>query len=193
MPTAGPLRSTGITPLPRYYGPLRLPTWPQAGYVFPTRVAGNSSTAPGLPGSSADLSARAVPNHPGRSDGCSRSLLPHRQRASPNQEGWPSSYCVTRPTRIRLRYGSRVRFAGLRQSDHSNCRLLHYLANEQLPGQPPLRLLDQPGLSWRSRSTQIRVSRSSAPRFVYCSGCLRQEQWPRGTEAAQVHGPHTNR
>jgi len=36
----------------------------------------------GLPGSSADLSPRAVPNHPGRSTGCSRLLLHRRSLAS---------------------------------------------------------------------------------------------------------------
>ena len=30
MSPAGALRSTGVTPLPRYYDPLRLPTWPTA-------------------------------------------------------------------------------------------------------------------------------------------------------------------
>jgi hypothetical protein len=38
MSPAGALRSTGITPLPRYYGPLRLPTWPTGGYGFPSVV-----------------------------------------------------------------------------------------------------------------------------------------------------------
>ncbi len=36
----GVLRSTGITPLPHYYDPLRLPTRPHTGYVFPARVDG---------------------------------------------------------------------------------------------------------------------------------------------------------
>jgi len=35
-------------------------------------------TRQGLPGSSADLSTRAVPNHPGRSGDCLRLLLHHR-------------------------------------------------------------------------------------------------------------------
>jgi len=35
MTTAGPLRSTGITPLPCYYGPLRLPTNPLTGLWIP--------------------------------------------------------------------------------------------------------------------------------------------------------------
>ena len=67
--TARPLRSTGITPLPRYYGPLRLPTQPPGGYVFPTRDEATAPAAPDLPGSSTDLSACAVPNHPGEPDG----------------------------------------------------------------------------------------------------------------------------
>ena len=41
----------------------------------------------GLPGSSADLSSRAVSYHPGRSDGCSHPLLPHRCQASPLSGG----------------------------------------------------------------------------------------------------------
>jgi hypothetical protein len=35
---AGALRSTGITPLPRYYFPLRLPARPSGGYSFPSPV-----------------------------------------------------------------------------------------------------------------------------------------------------------
>ena len=35
----GALCSTGITPHPRSYGPLRLPTQPPDGYVFPSDVA----------------------------------------------------------------------------------------------------------------------------------------------------------
>ena len=41
----------------------------------------------GLPGSSTDLSARAVPNHPGRSNGCICSFLHHQRRASPLSGG----------------------------------------------------------------------------------------------------------
>jgi hypothetical protein len=38
MNPAGALRSTGITPLPHYYGPLRLPTRPTGSYGFPSVV-----------------------------------------------------------------------------------------------------------------------------------------------------------
>ena len=112
---AGPLGSTDITPLPRYYGPIRLPARPAGGYVFPPAVEDHLFTGPGLPGSSTDLSARAVPSHPGRPDGCIRSLLGRRWQASTSSAGWPPPLCVTRPNRVHLRYGSRVRSAGLRR------------------------------------------------------------------------------
>jgi hypothetical protein len=73
---------------------------------------------PGLPGSSADLFLRAVPNHPGRSDEC---LL----IASPPITGFiilgrlATSISVTRPNQVRLRYGSQARIPGFRQIDHS--------------------------------------------------------------------------
>ena len=51
-----PLGSTGVTPLLRYYRPLRH-CWLCASQE-------------GFPGSSADLSTRAAPNHPGTPGGC---------------------------------------------------------------------------------------------------------------------------
>ena len=112
---AGLLGSTGVTPLPRYYEPIRLPVRPAAGYVFPPTVEGRALTGPGLPGSLTDLSARAVPSHPGRPDGGNRSLLGRRWQASPSLAGWPPPISVTRPIWVHLHYGSRVRSAGLRR------------------------------------------------------------------------------
>ena len=86
---AGLLGSTGITPLPCYYEPIRLPARPTDGYVFPLAVEAFGLTGPGLPGSLTDLSARAVPNHPGGLDGCTCSWLDRRWQASPYPEGWP--------------------------------------------------------------------------------------------------------
>ena len=114
---AGLLGSTDITPLPRYYEPIRLPARPADGYVFPPAVEARGLIGPGLSGSSTDLSARAVPYHPGRPAGCLRSLLDRRRLASPSLAGWPPSLCVTRPNRVHLRYGSRVRSAGLRRRE----------------------------------------------------------------------------
>ena len=81
---------------------------------------------PGLPGSSTDLFLRAVPNHPGRSDGC---LL----IASPPISGFiilgrlATSMSVTRPNRVRLRYGSQVCFPGFHQTDCSVSLRLSYM------------------------------------------------------------------
>jgi hypothetical protein len=59
-------------------------------------------------------------------------------------------FALTRPNRVHLCYGSRVRLARLRQTDCSAPRSLGYLLNGQLTGQAPFSLQDQPGLSWRS-------------------------------------------
>ena len=111
---AGPLGSTDVTPLPGSYEPIRLPARPADGYVFPPAVEARTLTKPGLPGSLTDLSARAVPSHPGRLGGCKRSLLGRRWQASTHSAGWPPPLSVTRPKRVHLRCGSRVRSAGLR-------------------------------------------------------------------------------
>ena len=60
---AGVLRSTGITPLPRYYGPLRLPTGPASGYVFPRAVEPSSGPEFGSPGRVSQV-PRSICRHP---------------------------------------------------------------------------------------------------------------------------------
>ena len=62
---AGPLRSTGVTPLPRYYEPRRPPAGADHAVMLSRAALGLPPTPPGLPGSSIDLSAPAVSNHPG--------------------------------------------------------------------------------------------------------------------------------
>jgi len=150
----GSLGSTGITPLLGYYGPLRLPTQPPDGYVFPTGVDDITATTPGLPGSSIGLSPRAVPSHPGSPNGCIRSLLHHRRRASPLAEGWPNSKSLTRPKRVHayaLRpVGSRMRSFDLPITLQPSALLL---VERAITRQPPCRLQDRPGLSWRTAMT----------------------------------------
>ena len=58
-----------------------------SGYVFPSA----SFPAAGLPGSSAALSAHAIPFHPGEPDGCFHSFLHRQLWASPYSAGWPLS------------------------------------------------------------------------------------------------------
>ena len=94
------------------------------GYAFPLALGSLPATCTGLPGSSADLSTRAVPSHPGESDECIRPLLLRRWQASGSLAPWPLPLCVTRPNRVRLRYGSRVHRTRLRSFDYSNCARL---------------------------------------------------------------------
>lgn len=76
-------------------------------------LVASASTPQGLPDSSADLSTRAVPNHPGRSDGCLRLLLHHRSCLASSQSGGLATFVfLSRPNRVHLRYGSRVRLTG---------------------------------------------------------------------------------
>src|ERR1039457_1843783 len=93
-----------------------------AGYVFPPGVGRSRSLPVGLPGSSTDLSTRAAPNHPGKPGGC----LPV---ASPPVSGFilvgrlATFVFLTRPNRVHLRCGSRVRvFAHAKSSPD---RFLH--------------------------------------------------------------------
>ena len=71
-----------------------------------------ASTRQSLPGSSADLSTRAVPNHPGRSDSCICLLLHYRSCLASSKSGGLATFVfLSRPNRVHLRYGSRVRLA----------------------------------------------------------------------------------
>jgi hypothetical protein len=124
-------------------------------------------TSPGLPGSSTDLSARALLPHPGRPDQCFCSLLPGRWQASPSLAGWPppckcneadsgslnvrAHAFVVRgshpPSLPPYTGGNRPtpRFR-LPQAGGRNS-----LLNEQLTSMTPFSHIDQPGLSWRTR------------------------------------------
>jgi len=92
----------------------------------PLGSGGPFPALPGLPGSSTDLFLRAVPNHPGRSDGC---LL----IASPPVTGFilfgrlATSTSITRPNRVRLRYGSQVCLPGFHRTEHSIPLRFRYL------------------------------------------------------------------
>src|SRR6266566_7949532 len=71
-----PLRSTVITRFPATMG---CPTPAKTKHLA------------GIPGSSAYLSSRATPNHPGEPDDCFHPLLHHRWQASSASTDWPLS------------------------------------------------------------------------------------------------------
>ena len=114
VPSAGSLGSAPFPGLPRYYGPLRLPTRPPIGYVFPMNVAmlsapGRASQVP------RQIFPRALsPVTPGDPMAAYAHYFTIDNGLHLNPGGGPLSTCVTRPNRVHLRYGSRVRSAGLR-------------------------------------------------------------------------------
>ena len=103
------LRSIPFQGLLRYYGPVRLPTRVHRWLFLPTGSRGWGRTPSDLPGSSVNLSTRAVPFHPGEPGGCLRPFLLRQHWASPFLGGWPTLISLTRPNWVRLRYGSRFR------------------------------------------------------------------------------------
>ena len=113
-----PLRSTSVT---RFHATMSLSDsrlGHACGYVFPCAFGSLPATPAGLPGSSIDLSTRAVPSHPGEFDECTCPLLVRQWQASGSLAPWPLALSVTRPNRVRLRYGSRVHRTRLRSFDY---------------------------------------------------------------------------
>jgi hypothetical protein len=147
------LRPLGSTVITRFFATMGLSDsrqGPAPSYLFLF-----AAYAPaGLPGSFADLSTRAALSHPEEPDDCSRPLLRRRYQASSSLADWPLSFSVTRPKQVRLRCGSRVCLARLRQWHYSHSRLLSYLSNGQPTRYPPFRILDRPGLSWHSKDAK---------------------------------------
>ena len=87
----GFLRSTDITPLPRYYEPRRLPTRARRKVIHSPSPLHPQMHPVGSPRFLAVRSTRAVPTHPGEYAWCTCSLLPRRWQASPSLAGWPLS------------------------------------------------------------------------------------------------------
>jgi hypothetical protein len=161
MTEVRPLGSIPFPELLRYYGPLRLPAADAIQVIDSLKTLPFVGTAPGLPGSSTDLSARALPNHPGRLDRCAHSLLACRWQASPSQEGWPppakcneaesgsltlglapsSSGEFSSPSPPTLWAGNRPAARGRLPCTGGR----NYMLNEQLTCPTPCSRIDQPG------------------------------------------------
>ena len=92
---AGALRSTAVTPLRRYYGPLRLPAEPSDSLCIPSRRVGYDPLLAGSLRFLTLLSERAAPLYPGEPSDywpmADRLALIHSSPvlASPSLAGWP--------------------------------------------------------------------------------------------------------
>src|SRR5450759_1911634 len=124
-----PLGSTGVTTLPRYYGPLRLPA-----RTVPSVIDSLWSFGVGCPSPPCRVSqvprliysCALVPNHPGRSGECLLIASPPISGFIPSG-GLATFTGVTRPNRVRLRYGSQVCFPGFHQPDYSDSLRIGYM------------------------------------------------------------------
>ena len=81
--------------LSTHYEPVRLPTGAAPAVIYSPRALASpcagETTPSGLPGSSTDLSPRAVPYHPGRPRRCLCPLLRGEYQASSTGVDWPPS------------------------------------------------------------------------------------------------------
>jgi hypothetical protein len=195
-----PLGSTGITPLPRYYGPLRLPTGLALQVMVSPQTLPFPGTPSGLPGSSTDLSTRALPNHPGWPDRSMGSLSSCRWQASPSPAGWPPPSTCNEAESGSLALGLASSLSGgvLLPSSQAHClrdrptprvRLpctggRSYMLNEQLACPTPFSQIDRPGLAWRNEAhegvdfePQSRIHRPGAPVHRIPSSCPSCSSW----------------
>ncbi len=174
MTEVRPLCSTGVTPLPRCYGPRRLPTVADRQVIDSLPASSFVDTTSGLPGSLTDLSPRALPNHPERSGGRIRSLLLHRWQASPSPGDWPPPFKCNEAESGSLTPGlapslSRQNHClsptGSHPFDRPTPRVRlpctggrSYMLNEQLTCPTHFSRIDQPGLAWRTRGHRAEKS-----------------------------------
>ena len=111
----------GRYPLPRYYGPLRLPARAVPSVMYSLGPFGSGCPSPPCRVSQVPrliCPCALSPTTPeGPASACS--LLPRRLQASSSSADWPPPFGVTRPNRVHLRYGSQVCFPGFRQKDYS--------------------------------------------------------------------------
>jgi len=124
-----PLCSTGVTPLLRSYGPLRLPARAVPSVIDSLGPWGARTASPPCRVSQDPrliYSCALSPTTPeGPASACS--LLPRRCQASSSLADWPPPLSVTRPNRVRLRYGSQVCLPGFHQTDCSASLQFSYM------------------------------------------------------------------
>ena len=160
-----PLGSTGVTPLPSYYEPLRLPTVrtrqvidsPPALSLRRNPFALGSTSD--LPGSSTDLSTRALPYHPGQSYRFFRSFIPGEWQASPSSEGWPLSLKRNEAETGSLALGSRLRRQGFQTLRPSSFKRTGLTPHVRLPYRDRPRLHSERAITTSDTSQSDRSAR----------------------------------
>jgi hypothetical protein len=149
---AGPLRSTAITPLPRYYEPRRLPTRAVRQVMDSLTPLDTASTRSGLPGSWQIGGTRAVPNHPGEPNRCSCPLLPCWWQASPGFGRLATLKLHNEAESGSRYYRPRTRLARLRTLDYSKARSLGFCVE---------RAIDKGKSFQLARSAKLRLAHQS--------------------------------
>ena len=111
MTTVRPLRSTGITPLPHYYGPLRLPPYRSVRLLIPAPPSGCKPQHDGSPGFLDQSVATRHPLSPRQADTVHALMTSRIVLASASPTAWPPATCVSRPIPVQplTAYGSQLR------------------------------------------------------------------------------------
>ena len=163
MTTAGRLGSTGVTPLPRYDAPHRLPTHPLTRLLIPARPPGYEPQCAGSLRFLDQSFAARCPLSPRQADPVLTLVASRLVLASTSSAAWPLATCVSRPisgsTYDGLRLTASLSVACATSlgsfSEPASLPALRYLHatgrsdmyNQQLTWQSPCGLLDWPGLT----------------------------------------------
>src|SRR5215471_21173513 len=122
-------------------------TGPLPGYAFPLALA-FLATPLDLPGSSADLSTRAVPNHPGRSSECICLLLPRWYCPGFILLGGLATFSLlTRPNRVYVMLRLTCSPPKFRRPQYRDPRSVRLHVEQAITWRTPSSSQDQPGLS----------------------------------------------
>ena len=111
MTTAWPRRSTGITPLPHYNGPLRLPPYQRIRLLIPATPPGYEPQHDGSPGFLDQSFATRHPLSPRQAEPVHALMSSRFVPASASPAAWPPATCVSRPIPVQplTAYGSQLR------------------------------------------------------------------------------------
>ena len=198
-----PLRSTGITPLPRYYEPVRLPAAADRGYGFPRGVA-RPPAAPRRVSQDPHRSVDARPPHSPRTARCVRLLVASASVAGFSTFGrLATAIGFTRSNRVRYRWARVFALVAcerlarrLAPPDRSVSRLwLPSDAGPELHGERAIHMADTsqsartPGLPWRNRRTEDERGRTKAVTLH----CLRAGHGPPWAGAGSSRGPRNHK